>query len=143
MKCEILYISPMKMTAQTFQKRIGILCISYENLCAGFPAWDCEFYVLHIWKTRCYLFSMNCAILHISLINIWPLILGHKRWNFYFVHICKLVHWFSSIKYRISDYSLLIIAMKRKDSLLGRKDKTNLDTMCWETEISLCQKKSM
>ena len=36
LKYEILHISPVKMIAQTFQNKIGILYISYEYLCAYF-----------------------------------------------------------------------------------------------------------
>ena len=37
-----------------------------------------------MWKTRCYLFSMKCGILHVSHMNIRLLILAHKRLNFDF-----------------------------------------------------------
>lgn len=79
----ILYISPVKISPQTFQNENGILYILYENIRTYyFPTWNLEFCVFHIRKTGCWVFHMKSGVLSISLMNIRPLILIHKMWNF-------------------------------------------------------------
>ena len=98
---EILHISSVKMIAQTFQNKIGILYISYENLCAYFSLDITNFMVYTYEKQGAVFFSMKCRILHISLVNICLLFLAHKDGILFYFHICKLENLFSSIKYGI------------------------------------------
>lgn len=82
MKYGILCISPVEISAQTFQNKNGNLYISYEHLCTHFPTWNSEFYIFHTWRPGCWFSHMKSGILYISLMNIWPLMLVYKKWNF-------------------------------------------------------------
>ena len=63
-------------------------------------------YILQMCKITCYLFSMYCEILLASLMNIWLLILAHKRWKFYFF---TYVNWGTDFPLLNMEYSIFHI----------------------------------
>ena len=119
MKYGILYISPVKISPQTFQSKNGILHILYEkyapiiflheicssvyltneNLGTDFPTWNVDFSTLAFEHLGTELFPMKYEIL------VFYIELGINKvtWNmdFFIFLILKSVCWLSFMKYRI------------------------------------------